>query len=84
MSSDQAPGEESVQVNDQYTGGAPVGELKPSEHARTRWADSRRMVRAGTRSGASETILTADPCRIDGQVDGVRGLAGSASLYPFQ
>ena len=31
--SDQAPGEEVVQVNDQYAGGGPAPELEPSEHA---------------------------------------------------
>ncbi len=30
--SDQAPGEEVVQVNDQYAGGGPAPELEPSEH----------------------------------------------------
>jgi hypothetical protein len=31
--SDQAPGEEVVQVNDQYQGGGPAPEVEPSEHA---------------------------------------------------
>jgi len=31
--SDQAPGEEVVQVNDQYAGGGPAPEVEPSEHA---------------------------------------------------
>ena len=31
--SDQAPGEEVVQVNDQYAGGGPPPEVEPSEHA---------------------------------------------------
>ncbi|HEV2036470.1 MAG TPA: hypothetical protein VGU71_20155 [Candidatus Dormibacteraeota bacterium] len=31
--SDQAPGEEVVQVNDQYAGGGPPPELEPSEHS---------------------------------------------------
>jgi hypothetical protein len=31
--SDQAPGEEVVQVNDQYSGGGPAPEVEPSEHA---------------------------------------------------
>jgi hypothetical protein len=31
--SDQAPGEEVVQVNDKYAGGGPAPELVPSEHA---------------------------------------------------
>ena len=31
--SDQAPGEEVVQVNDKYAGGGPAPELAPSEHA---------------------------------------------------
>jgi hypothetical protein len=30
--SDQAPGEEVVQVNDQYAGGGPAPEVEPSEH----------------------------------------------------
>jgi hypothetical protein len=30
--SDQAPGEEVVQVNDQYAGGGPPPDLEPSEH----------------------------------------------------
>jgi hypothetical protein len=32
-SSDQAPGEEVVQVNDQYAGGGPAPDVEPSEHA---------------------------------------------------
>ncbi len=32
LSSDQAPGEETVQVNDKYTGGGPPPPLDPSEH----------------------------------------------------
>ncbi|HEV2029786.1 MAG TPA: glycosyltransferase family 87 protein [Candidatus Dormibacteraeota bacterium] len=32
QTSDQAPGEEVVQVNDQYTGGGPAPSAKPSEH----------------------------------------------------
>lgn len=32
LSSDQAPGEETVQVNDKYTGGGPPPSLDPSEH----------------------------------------------------
>ncbi|HEX3507713.1 MAG TPA: hypothetical protein VHW94_04935 [Candidatus Dormibacteraeota bacterium] len=32
-SSDQAPGEEVVQVNDEYAGGGPPPEVEPSEHA---------------------------------------------------
>ena len=31
--SDQAPGEEVVQVNDQYQGGGPPDPVEPSEHA---------------------------------------------------
>ncbi len=31
--SDQAPGEEVVQVNDQYAGGGPAPELEPSKDA---------------------------------------------------
>jgi hypothetical protein len=31
--SDQAPGEEVVQVNDKYAGGGPAPDLEPSEHA---------------------------------------------------
>jgi hypothetical protein len=31
--SDQAPGEEVVQVNDQYAGGGPPPDVEPSEHA---------------------------------------------------
>jgi hypothetical protein len=30
--SDQAPGEEVVQVNDQYAGGGPPPDVEPSEH----------------------------------------------------
>ena len=30
--SDQAPGEEVVQVNDQYAGGGPPPALEPAEH----------------------------------------------------
>ena len=33
QTSDQAPGEEVVQVNDQYVGGAPARDVLPSEHA---------------------------------------------------
>ncbi|MDQ6877799.1 MAG: hypothetical protein M3082_08890 [Candidatus Dormibacteraeota bacterium] len=33
QTSDQAPGEEVVQVNDQYSGGGPPPEVEPSEHA---------------------------------------------------
>jgi hypothetical protein len=33
QTSDQAPGEEVVQVNDQYAGGGPAPEVEPSEHA---------------------------------------------------
>jgi hypothetical protein len=33
QTSDQAPGEEVVQVNDKYAGGGPAPELEPSEHA---------------------------------------------------
>jgi hypothetical protein len=32
QTSDQAPGEEVVQVNDQYAGGGPAPDAKPSEH----------------------------------------------------
>jgi hypothetical protein len=32
VSSDQAPGEETVQVNDKYTGGGPPPAVDPSEH----------------------------------------------------
>jgi hypothetical protein len=32
QTSDQAPGEEVVQVNDQYSGGGPAPETEPSEH----------------------------------------------------
>jgi hypothetical protein len=32
VSSDQAPGEETVQVNDQYSGGGPPPEPAQSEH----------------------------------------------------
>ncbi|MHB8588772.1 MAG: hypothetical protein ACYDA0_07965 [Candidatus Dormibacteraceae bacterium] len=32
QTSDQAPGEEVVQVNDQYSGGRPAPESEPSEH----------------------------------------------------
>ena len=31
QTSDQAPGEEVVQVNDQYTGGRPAPDIEPSE-----------------------------------------------------
>lgn len=31
--SDQAPGEEVVQVNDKYAGGGPAPDVEPSEHA---------------------------------------------------
>jgi hypothetical protein len=33
QTSDQAPGEEVVQVNDQYVGGGPPRDVEPSEHA---------------------------------------------------
>jgi hypothetical protein len=33
QTSDQAPGEEVVQVNDRYSGGGPAPESEPSEHA---------------------------------------------------
>jgi hypothetical protein len=33
QTSDQAPGEEVVQVNDKYVGGGPAREVLPSEHA---------------------------------------------------
>jgi hypothetical protein len=33
QTSDQAPGEEVVQVNDKYAGGGPAPEVEPSEHA---------------------------------------------------
>jgi hypothetical protein len=33
QTSDQAPGEEVVQVNDQYVGGGPARDVLPSEHA---------------------------------------------------
>lgn len=32
VSSDQAPGEETVQVNDKYTGGGPPPAVDPAEH----------------------------------------------------
>ena len=33
QTSDQAPGEETVQVNDQYKGGGPAASPGPREHA---------------------------------------------------
>jgi hypothetical protein len=32
VTSDQAPGEETVQVNDKYVGGGPPPEKEPAEH----------------------------------------------------
>ena len=32
LSSDQAPGEETVQVNDRYTGNGPAPAVNPLEH----------------------------------------------------
>lgn len=32
VSSDQAPGEETVQVNDKYTGGGPAPSVDPADH----------------------------------------------------